>query len=309
LILSLLGAYTFVLVVITYWLARRATLGGEAAKQKRQRATVSNKPYTGWNLPFISPELSAIIEKELRYSTRNAQLRMMTLMPLILIAIRFMNRRRFGAARNGSDTTGVSADFFNYGGGLMATTGILYVFLILAGLFCNQFAFDQAGMRTLILSPVDRKKVLLGKNISMSLLALVFCSGLLAINELVFQDLSAGALLFAALSFVAFVSLMSLIGNWFSIHFPKRMKFGKRLNVSGVVGLLLIPMIVLLSLVPLAATAAGYVAQSVLVEYVTLAVLAVLSLGFYLMLLPFQGEAVQKRELEIHEAVNDPGND
>jgi hypothetical protein len=191
----------------------------------------------------------------------------------------------------------------------MATTGILYVFLILAGLFCNQFAFDQAGMRTLILSPVDRKKVLLGKNISLTLLALTFCAGLLVVNEIVFQDLSAGAVLFAALSFVAFASLLSLMGNWFSIHFPKRVKFGKRLNVSGVVGLLLIPMIVLLALVPLAATAAGYVAQSVSVEYVTLAVLAALSLGFYLLLLPSQGEAVQKRELAVHEAVNDPGND
>lgn len=309
LVLCLLGAYTFALVVITYWLARRATLGGGTAKPKRQRAAISAKPYTGWNLPFISPELSAIIEKELRYSTRNAQLRMMTLMPLILIAIRFMNRRRFSTTRVGTDTIGSFGDFFNYGGGLMATTGILYVFLILAGLFCNQFAFDQAGMRTLILSPVDRKKVLLGKNISMSLLALVFCSGLLVINELVFRDLSAGALLFAALSFIAFASLISIMGNWFSIHFPKRMKFGKRLNVSGVVGLLLIPMIVLLALVPLAATAAGYVAQSVLVEYATLAILAVLSLGFYLMLLPSQGEAVQKRELAIHEAVNDPEND
>jgi len=309
LVLSLLGSYTFVLVVLTYWLARRATLGGGPAKRKRQRAVESDRTYTGWNFPFISPELSAIIEKELRYSMRNAQLRMMTLMPLILIVIRFMNRRRFGAARVGTDNIGPAGDFFTYGAGLMATTGILYVFLILAGLFCNQFAFDQAGMRTLILSPVDRTKVLLGKNISMSLLALVFCGGLLAINQLVFRDLTAGALLFAALSFVAFVSLMSLIGNWFSIHFPKRMKFGKRLNVSGVVGFLLIPIIVLLALVPLAATAAGYVTQSVLVEYVTLAVLAALSLGFYLMLLPFQGEAVQKRELEIHEAVNDPGND
>jgi membrane protein implicated in regulation of membrane protease activity len=87
------------------------------------------------------------------------------------------------------------------------------------------------------------------------------------------------------------------------------MKFGKRLNVSGVVGLLLIPMIVLLAMVPLAATAAGYVAQSVLLEYATLAILAALSLVFYLLLLPSQGEAVQKRELAIHDAVNDPGND
>ena len=309
LVLSLLGAYTVVLVLVTYWLTRRATLGGGSAKQKRQRAVAPDQRYTGWSFPLTSPELSAIIEKELRYSMRNAQLRMMTLMPLILIVIRFINRRRFGVTRAGSDATGFPADFFNYGAGLMATTGILYVFLILAGLFCNQFAFDQAGMRTLILSPVDRKKVLLGKNISMSLLALVFCVGLLVINEIVFRDLSAGALLFTSLSFIAFASLISLIGNWFSVHFPKRMKFGKRLNVSGVVGLLLIPMIVLLALVPLAATAAGYVTQSVLVEYVTLAVLALLSFGFYLLLLPSQGEAVQKRELAIHEAVNDPGND
>ena len=39
---------------------------------------------------------------------------------------------------------------------------------------------------------------------------------------------------------------MSIIGNWLSIRFPKRMKFGKRLNVSGVVGLLIIPLIILL---------------------------------------------------------------
>ncbi|MEP6742032.1 MAG: hypothetical protein ABJB61_05990 [bacterium] len=304
--LFLLAAYTLLLVVITYWLARRAVVGAAAAKRKQPPA-LSVLSYTGWNLPFISPQLSAIIEKELRYSMRNAQLRMMTLMPLILIVIRFMNRRRFNTAGIGSDSPGFSGDVFNYGGGLMATTGILYVFLILAGLFCNQFAFDQAGMRTLILSPVDRKQVLLGKNLSISLLVFVFSAGLLAINELVFRDLSAGALLFASLSFIAFASLMSLMGNWFSLHFPKRVKYGKRLNVSGVVGLLLIPMIVLLALVPLAATAAGYVAQSVLVEYATLAVLAVVSVGFYLLLLPFQGEALQRKELEIHEAVNEPG--
>ena len=188
----------------------------------------------------------------------------------------------------------------------MTTAGILYVFLILATLFCNQFAFEGAGMRTLILSPVDRKQVLLGKNICMSLLALAFCTGLIVFNQLLFRDVSFAALLFAALSFVAFAALMSLMGNYFSLHFPKRMKYGKRLNVAGVVGLLLIPMILLLALVPLAAIAAGFMTQSVPVEYVTLAILAALSVGFYLLLLPFQGEALQKRELAIHEAVNDP---
>lgn len=104
--------------------------------------------------------------------------------------------------------------------------------------------------------------------------------------------------------------MTSVIGNWFSIRFPKRMKFGARMNVSGVDGVLLIPMIVLLALPPLAAAAAaGYVAQSLLIEYVTLAVLAVLSVGFYLMMIETQGESLQKRELEILEAVTDPGSD
>src|SRR6185295_6835897 len=105
------------------------------------------------------------------------------------------------------------------------------------------------------------------------------------------------------LSFSIFVSLMSVVGNSLSIRLPKRMKFGKRLNSSGVAGLLMIPMILLLTLPPLAATAAGYVAQSLLVEYVTLAFLALFSLGFYLALINSQGDSLQRRELEILEAV------
>jgi hypothetical protein len=191
----------------------------------------------------------------------------------------------------------------------MATSGVLYVFLILSGLSCNQFAIEHSGMRTLVLSPVDRKRILMGKNIAICIVAVVFSAGVLVINELVFRDLTPAALLFAVLSFVIFASMTSVIGNWFSMRFPKRMKFGARMNVSGVVGVLLIPMIVFLALPPMASAAAGYVAQSLLIEYVTLAILAALSIGFYLMIIETQGESLQKRELEILEAVNDPGND
>ena len=73
---------------------------------------------------------------------------------------------------------------------------MLYVFLILSGLFCNQFAFEHAGMRTFILSPLDRKNILIGKNMAISAVALIFSAGLLVINQLVFRDLTRGALLF-----------------------------------------------------------------------------------------------------------------
>lgn len=305
--LAVVSAYTAILISITYWLARRAIVGGGRTRRGRREISVEAaiQIYTGWEIPMMSPALSAIVEKELRYVMRNAQVRMMTLMPLILIAVRIMNRGRFDQAGSGSST--FATDFFKYGEGLMATAGILYVFLILAGLFCNQFAFERGGMRTLILSPVDRKTILLGKNIAFSIVALIFSAGLLTVNQLVFRDITLGALLFVVLSFLTFVPLMSVMGNWFSVRFPKRMKFGKRLNVSGVVGLLLIPMILVLALPPLAATAVGYVAQSLLIEYATLAVLAVLSIGFYLVTINAQGESLQQRELEIVEAVNDPG--
>ena len=305
--LAVVGAYTVILVAITYWLARRAILGGGQTRRKRRETSVrpATQTYIGWEIPLMPAALSAIVEKELRYVMRNAQVRMMALMPLILIAVKILNRRRFEQV--GSEGTTFATDFFKYGEGLMATVGILYVFLILAGLFCNQFAFERGGMRTLILSPVDRKIVLLGKNIAISTVALVFSAGLLAVNELVFQDMTLGGLVFVVLSFLSFVPLMSAMGNWFSLRFPKRMKFGKRLNVSGVVGLLLIPMVFVLAVPPLAATAAGYVAQSLLIEYVTLAVLAVLAIGFYLLGIDAQGESLQQRELKILEAVNDPG--
>ena len=299
-------AYTVLLIAISFWLSRRAIVGG--GRQRRVRPTAT-KPaegsYSGWEVPFASSALSGVVEKEFRYVMRNAQVRMMTIMPVILIVVRIMNRRRFDEVGRTGGTFATSA--FKYGEGLMATGGMLYVFLILAGLFCNQFAFESSGMRAFILSPIDRKTILLGKNIAVSTVALVFSSALLAVNELVFRDLTLSALLFVVLSFFIFTSMMSLMGNWLSVRFPKRMKFGKRLNVSGVAGLLLIPMIVVLALPPLAATAAGYVAQSLLIEYVTLAVLAVLAIGLYMVTIDSQGESLQRRELEILEAVNDPG--
>ncbi|MGH9933097.1 MAG: hypothetical protein ACREA9_28265 [Pyrinomonadaceae bacterium] len=308
--LALIGvtAYTVILIAITYWLSRRAIFGGGPAGRTRTRSIKpTTQAYAGWKFPLMPPALSAVVEKELRYLMRNAQVRMLILAPLILIVVRVMNGRRLGQA--GSGSSAFATEFLKYGEGLMVTGGVLYVFLILAGLFCNQFALERGGMRTLILSPVDRRILLLGKNIAISTLALIFSGGLLLVNQLVFRDITLKALLFVALSFLIFAPLMSAMGNALSLRFPKRMKFGKRLNASGVVGLLMIPMVFALTLPPLAATAAGYIAQSLLVEYVTLAVLAALSISFYLLLMNSQGDSLQQRELEILEAVNDPGSD
>ena len=300
-----LSAYAVALIAATYWIARRAALGVEG--RRRQKVAVgrgTTAGYSGWQLPLISAELSAIIEKEMRYAMRNAQVRMLALMPLILIVVRAINSRRWGTGRPPA-----SEDFLTYGSGLIATGGVLYVFVILAGLSCNLFAFEKDGMRTLILSPVDRRKILLGKNIAVAVLALVFSTILLILNTIVFRDLTALTLLFIVLSFVIFAAISSMIGNWLSIHFPKRMRFGKRMNVSGVAGFLLIPMIIVLATPPLLAALVGYLSRNIYYEYLALLGLALVSVGLYSLIIDFHGRSLEKREINILEAVREPADE
>lgn len=301
-----LSAYSIALIAGTYVIARRSALGLEG-RRKRKAASevpVDAQVYAGWKLPLLSPDLSAVVEKEWRYATRNAQMRMMAIMPLILIAIRLINSQRMesGMQRNPA----AAHEFMTYGSGLMASGGVLYVFLILAGLSCNGFAFEEGGMRTLILSPIDRRKILLGKNIAMAMLALIFASILLTLNTLIFRDLTAQNILFVVLSFITFVALMSTIGNWLSIRFPKRMVFGKRMNVSGVAGVLLIPIILVLGIAPLLATLAGYFARSFLVEYAAFALLVLIAIGIYVIALNVHGRTLARREIDVLEAVREP---
>jgi hypothetical protein len=300
-----LSAYAVALIVATYWIARRAALGVEG--KRKQRVEVgrgTTAAYSGWQLPLISAELSAIIEKEMRYAMRNAQIRMLALMPLILIVVRAINSRRWGTGRPPA-----SEDFLTYGSGLIATGGVLYVFVILAGLSCNLFAFEKDGMRTLILSPVDRRMILLGKNIAVAVLALVFSTILLILNTIVFRDLTASTLLFIVLSFVIFAAISSTIGNWLSIHFPKRMRFGKRMNVSGVAGFLVIPMIIVLATPPLLAALVGYFSRNLYYQYLSLLGLALISVGLYSLIIDFHGRSLAKREINIPEAVREPADE
>jgi len=302
-----LSCYTIMLVIATYWIARRAALGlgGDKRRKVLTMAKENLPPYTGWQLPLLPDDLSAVVEKELRYAMRNAQLRMMSIMPLILVVIRLVNTKRFGSGVK-AGAADAARSFLTYASPLMSTGGVLYVFLILAGLSCNLFAFEEGGMRTLILSPIDRSKILIGKNIAITAIAVAFSTILLIINGIVFHDLSAETFLFAALSFVTFAAIMSVLGNSFSIRFPKRMQFGQRLNVSGVAGLLLIPVLLLLAVPPLASALAGYFIRSLLIEYVTLAAFAALSVGLYFLLINFQGRALERREIDILEAVREP---
>jgi hypothetical protein len=303
-----LAAYTLIFVVITYFIARRAALAAGGAKRASIPVKLEGKTelQTGWQLPFLSQQISAVIEKELRYAMRNAQLRMMALMPLVLVIVRMLRGSRTGGRSSSLPKEAIISvnSFAAYTEGLLVAGGVLYVFLILSSLACNLFAYEGGGMRALILAPVDRRTILLGKNLSITFLAFAFCTGLLAVNQLVFHDLTLAALFFAAISFTIFAACFSLIGNWLSIRFPKRLQFGKRMNASGVTGFLLIPILLALAIPPIIAVVAGYYAQSFTLKYVTLALFAVMGVALYVLLITRQASALARHEQEILEAVS-----
>ena len=316
--LAVLLAYTFLLVVLTYRIALGA-LRGSGAKRRRKAATAASSrdlatgaggadagKAVGWRLPFGSEELSAIFEKELRYALRNAQLRTMAVMPILLtLSLRLIGTRRGGASARALLPTSIAP----YTEGSGAALSVLYAFLITSALSANLFAYESGGMRAYVLAPVARSKILLGKNLAMLCVSLVLAVAVTFVNALLYRDLTPRALLFTALSFVFFAAVTATVGNLFSINFPKRLQYGKRMNASGVAGLLLLPVFLCIAAAPALAVLGGYAAESLLVEYVILAAFASAGVAVYFLTLKAQGRSLARRELDILEAVTGRGND
>ena len=76
------------------------------------------------------------------------------------------------------------------------------------------------------------------------------------------------------------------------------------MNVSGVAGLLLIPILVVMAIPPVAASLAGYLTQSLAVKYATLAGFTGAAVALYCLLIPWQGRDLEQRQFDILEAVS-----
>ena len=106
-----------------------------------------------------------------------------------------------------------------------ATGAITFSLFLLIQFFTNQFGFDRDGFRALILSPAERRLILLGKNLAGLPPALVSGGLLLALASL---RLQLPPLLIAA-TFLQLIALFLIIatgGNLVSILTPQRIAPG-----------------------------------------------------------------------------------
>ncbi|HEX8128458.1 MAG TPA: hypothetical protein VF527_05100 [Pyrinomonadaceae bacterium] len=314
--LAVLLLYTLLTTIATYKIALRSLGGsggggGGGARAVRVEADGAGAKPWGWRLPFGSEELSSVFEKELRYAMRNAQLRTMAVMPIIMtLSFKLIGSRRGGVPGGGQAAGGgFFAGVAPYMEGTGAALSVLYVFLITSALSSNLFGYEAGGMRAYVLAPVARRTILAGKNLAGFAVSVVFAVAVITINALLYRDLTPRALLFTLLCFVFFSTMAATVGNWFSIRFPKRLEFGKRMNASGVAGLLLLPVFLCIAVAPALAVLGGYAAQSLLIEYAILAAFAVAGVAVYLLSLARQGRLFAEREIDILEAVTGRGDD
>jgi ABC-2 type transport system permease protein len=300
-----LAAYALACVLLAYRIARRTALGAGGGRRRAAASGASHEPkeagrYAGWQLPLVSPQFSAVVEKELRYAVRNAQLRVIALMAVGLTVVLRMG---------GGGSMRSWATLSRYAEGAGAVFSVIYIFTLVSPLSTNLFGYDGAGMRALVLAPVSRRLLLAAKNAAVTFISLVLVTAGVFVGGLIFGDLTPLTLLFAALAFVNSAALYALFGNWLSLHFPARVRFGKRMNRSGVAGLMLVPFFLILLVPPAVSVAAAHFAQSLAAKYVILAAFAALSVSLYLLLLPAQARSLERRELDILEAVTGRGGD
>jgi len=195
----------------------------------------------------------------------------------------------------------------------IATAAAAVTLFGMTQLMLNQFGFDRAGFRMLVLSPVPRSQILLGKNLallpmaaSIGLVVLLLVKFVLAIPWL--------AIVAACLQLGTAFLLLSMLGNLFSLFVPYWISPGslRPTKVPAMTSILIVVSHLLFStamgpifLPPLSGllfAGAGLLpasAANLLFSAVELAIV----LALYRLTLPAFGDLLQKREKQILQVV------
>ena len=195
----------------------------------------------------------------------------------------------------------------------IATGAVAVTFFGLNQFMFNMFGMDRSGFRTLVLTPIPRKRILLGKNIAF--LPVVLGIGLILLLVVKFAGrLPLMMILAGFLQLVAAFFLLSMLGNLVSVLVPYRIAPGSMkptktttlTTVFIILSHLLFPMVMLpvflVPLVGLLVSGVGWLPAGPTNVLVALVLLVPLVFFYRLSLAPL-GELLQKREKKILEVV------
>jgi hypothetical protein len=191
-----------------------------------------------WRPPMLPEQAAAQALATLRYVQRAPEVKMAlasSIISMVILGAMFV----FRAAPHVPDTAKP----------FVATSVVVFSVFLLVHFFANQFGFDRDGFRTLILSPVERRLILLGKNAAIGLVGLALAGIPLTVVTLWFRlpVLTMAASLLQLLTLLLFASVA---GNLLSILVPYRMQPGS-LKPTKMPGLAMLVMVLCQMILPL----------------------------------------------------------
>ncbi len=293
---ALLCAYTLVVL----WLLNlrlRAQYRGENLSEAVARTAApaaKQEIRLGWNIPGVPGAISAVVEKEIHYLSRSGPMLFTLVMPLVVLLI-----FRFTPGKSDS-----SAGMFGHSADLAFPVGAAYALLILTNLVFNSFGADAVGIQFYFVSPVRFREILMGKNLTHSLvLALelvLVCAGASLMYRPPPWDIVLAT--FTAVFFALMVNLT--VGNLLSVYSPKKTDLGAlgRQRTSQVTALASLGIqAVVLGLCALALLAARAYHHIWFAAMIFLALAALAALFYSLVLNRIDAIALRRREAMITE--------
>ncbi len=298
-----IGAYALLFGVLL-WLRLSAQYRGEElsetpAPSKPQPAMGASKTTAATqSLRWLSPQVEAVVRKEVRYLLRNSFMFLNLLLPPLLVILFSSQFAAIPRRHAGGSPRNISTDLFFPG-------MLAYVVLILTAPAYNCFAYESRGMQTFFTTPVRFREVFLGKNlivVAVLTLEITLCIGTLALRV----GLPAPPLFVATLAALVFsVSGQLIVANWSSLNFPRKLEFGSLRNqrASGMAVLLTFATQIVLAAACSVVFLAGRWLGNPWLPAGIFATLAVASLGGYFASLDALSEFAEKKREVLLDAL------
>ena len=183
-------------------------------KRKKEKAVSIRKESPVRQLPGVSAETSALASVFYRSMKRAPEIKMMLAINLLIMLV-------CGGAILVRRSAGISDAYKPF----IATGAVAVTFFGMTQLMFNLFGTDRGGFRMLVLLPVPRQRILLGKNIAC--LPVVLLIGLVLLFFVKFAGhVSIVITLAAAIQLMAAFLLLSMAGNLTSVLVPYRIAPG-----------------------------------------------------------------------------------
>ncbi len=284
--LVVLGGGCLLFGFLLYRQLRPMYLGETDSDSEVRSGAVQVDP--GWQVPFVGTQLSAMVEREVRYYFRENRLwvnqaSVWSVIFVASLAPRFL-QQAFGwsGERRGE---------------LLYPLAISYSMLILATLAYNCFWSDAGGYYRWLLSPVEIRRVLQAKNIFFGLAVLanlVVVTMIVTISVTLPLSKVVNGLLTTVFIGLGVVSAGNILSGWF----PKKLKPGSFNTKNASEAATLIGLLVLgtLSAACFAVSWAGKRWQEPMLTPVLLFLLILLAMAGYMLSLKLGSEYLEKHQ-------------